>query len=225
MQNHGMKISDQLREKIAQKISTGGLLPGSALDETSLAELYGVSRTPVREALIQLAAEGLIEMRPRHGAVVARIAPTRLLEMFEVLAELEGLCGRLAARRMTDGERVELVAAHADCKKALFECDADAYFKGNDRFHTAIYAGSRNRFLIEQATQLQHRLRHYQRLQLRVRNRMDTSFQEHEAIVRCIMAGDAQAVTEALRKHVAVQGDNFGDLLASLAALPSAAAA
>lgn len=218
-----MKISNQVREKIEDRISTGALLPGSALDEASLVQQYGVSRTPVREALIQLAAEGLIELRPRHGAVVTRVGPTRLLEMFEVLGEMEALCGRLAARRMTDGERVELVGAHADCKKALSERDPDAYFKGNERFHTAIYAGSHNRFLIEQATQLQRRLRHYQRLQLRVRNRMDGSFQEHEAIVRCIMAGDAQAATEALRKHTGVQGDGFGDLLASMAALsPSA---
>ncbi|MBC7681498.1 MAG: GntR family transcriptional regulator [Ferruginibacter sp.] len=220
-----MKISNQVREKIEEMISTGALLPGSTLDEASLVEQYGVSRTPVREALIQLAAEGIIELRPRHGAVVTRIGPTRLLEMFEVLGEMEALCGRLAARRMTDSERLELAGAHADCEKALSERDPDAYFEGNERFHTAIYAGSHNRFLVEQATQLQRRLRHYQRLQLRVRNRMDGSFQEHEAILRCIMAGDAQAATEALRKHTGVQGDGFGDLLASMSNFSSSAEA
>ena len=225
VQNLGMKISDQLREKIEEKIATGALLPGSALDEASLAQLYGVSRTPVREALIQLAAEGLIEMRPRHGAVVTSIGPTRLLEMFEVMGELEALCGRLAARRMTDSERLELVAAHKGCEKALSERDPDAYFYCNERFHTAIYTGSHNRFLSDQVAQLQRRLRPYRRLQLRVRNRMDTSFQEHEAILRWITAGDAEAATEALRKHVVVQGERFGDLLASMATLTSSAEA
>lgn len=225
VQNPRMKISEQLREKIEEKIATGALLPGSAVDESGLAQLYGVSRTPIREALIQLAAEGLIEMRPRHGAVVTSIGPTRLLEMFEVMGELEALCGRLAARRMTDTERLELLAAHASCEKALSERDPDAYFYCNERFHAAIYAGSHNRFLSDQATQLQRRLRPYRRLQLRVRNRMDTSFEEHETIVRCITAGDAEAATEALRKHVVVQGERFGDLLASMATQPPSAQA
>lgn len=225
VQNLGMKISDQLREKIEEKIATGALLPGSALDEASLAQQYGVSRTPVREALIQLAAEGLIEIRPRRGAVVTSMGPTLLLEMFEVMGELEALCGRLAARRMTDNERLALAAAHEACEEARAAHDTDAYFECNERFHAAIYAGSHNRFLGEQAAQLQRRLRPYRRLQLRVRNRMDTSFREHEAIVRCIKAGDAEAATEALRTHVVVQGERFGDLLASMAAMTVSAEA
>lgn len=225
VQNIGMKISCQLREKIEGEIAIGALLPGSTLDETGLAKLYGVSRTPVREALIQLAAQGLIEMRPRRGAVVTSIGPTRLLEMFEVLGELEALCGRLAARRMSDSERVELVATHKACEKALSDRDPDTYFYANERFHSAIYGGSHNHFLSAQTAQLQRRLRPYQRQQLRVRNYMDTSFQEHVAIVRGITAGDAEAATEALRKHVAVQGERFGDLLASMATMaPSARA-
>jgi DNA-binding GntR family transcriptional regulator len=214
-----MKISDQLCEKIEEQIATGELPPGCALDEATLAEQHGVSRTPVREALIQLAAEGLIEIRPRRGAVVTSIGPGRLLEMFEVMAELEAMCARLAARRMSEGERTDLLAAHQACEAARSDQDPDAYFYCNERFHTAIYAGSHNAFLSEQAQQVQRRLRPYLRLQLRVRNRISTSFAEHETIVRAIIAGDAAAAATALRDHVVVQGERFGDLLASLAEL------
>lgn len=218
-----MKISDQLREKIEEQIATGELSPGSALDEATLVEQHGVSRTPVREALIQLAAQGLIEIRPRHGAVVSSIGPTRLIEMFEVMGELEAMCGRLAARRMKDRERTELIAAHEACEKARAEQDSDTYFYCNERFHAAIYAGSHNSFLREQALQLHRRLRPYRRLQLRVRNRMGTSFKEHETIVHSIIAGDADTAALALREHVVVQGERFGDLLASLAELATTA--
>ena len=212
-----MKISEHLCARIEDQIATGKLPPGSALNQASLIEQYGVSRTPVREAMIQLAAQGLIEIRPRRGAVVTSIGPTRLIEMFEVMGELEALCGRLAARRMKDSERAELMAAHEACDRARAEQDPDTYFYCNERFHAAIYAGSHNSFLSEQAMQLHRRLRPYRRLQLRVRNRVDTSFKEHDAIVGAILAGDAGVAATALRGHVVVQGERFGDLLASIA--------
>ena len=214
-----MKISEQLCEKIEEQIATGALPPGSALDEATLVALYGVSRTPVREALIQLAAEGLIEIRPRRGAVVTSIGPTRLIEMFEVMAELEAMCGRLAARRMSESQRHTLLAAHRACEAARLQEDSDRYFYCNEDFHAAIYAGSQNQFLIEQTTQLQRRLRPYRRLQLRVRNRMGISLKEHGMVVEAICAGDADATERALRNHVVVQGERFADLLASLNAL------
>ena len=221
-----MKISDTLREKIEEQIATGALPPGSSLDEAMLVDQYGVSRTPVREALIQLAAEGLIEIRPRRGAVVTSIGPTRLSEMFEVMAELEAMCARLAARRMTDGERKALQAAHEACEAARNQDDSDAYFYCNEQFHSAIYAGSHNGFLIEQASQLQRRLRPSRRLQLRVRNRMGVSFKEHQSVVQAITDGDTEGAASALRSHVVVQGERFADLLASLHALsPQAEAA
>ncbi len=218
-----MKISDVLREKIEEQIATGELPPGSTLDEAALVEAHGVSRTPVREALIQLAAEGLIEMRPRHGAVVTSIGPGRLIEMFEVMAELESMCGRLAARRMSVGEHKMLAKAHEDCEKARAAQDPDAYFYANEQFHAAIYAGSHNQFLSEQAQQLHRRLRPYRRLQLRVRDRMGSSYTEHAAIVQAITSGDSQAASVALHGHIVVQGERFGDLLASLEELTASA--
>jgi DNA-binding GntR family transcriptional regulator len=144
-----MKRSDHLREQIEEQIATGELAPGSSLDEATLADLHGVSRTPVREALIQLAAGGLIEIRPRRGATVTSIGPTRLLEMFEVMSELEAMCGRLAARRMSEAERNSLGQALQACAVARQQQDSDAYFYCNETFHAAIYAGSHNAFLAQ----------------------------------------------------------------------------
>ena len=178
------RLSDRLREAIEEEIATGKLLPGSRLDEIELAARFAVSRTPIREALNLLLGEGLIEMRPRRGAVVARVSPQRLIEMFEVMAELEAMCAQLATRRMSEAEFAAIETAHAACQGAVAARDADAYFYANERFHYAIYSASRNTFLSEQAAALQRKLRPYRRLQLSVRNRIQRSYEEHQAIVR-----------------------------------------
>ena len=98
-QSPDSRLSGRLRETIEERIATGVYRPGMPLDETELATEFKVSRTPIREAFMQLAFSGLIIMKPRRSAVVAEISPQRLCEMFEVMAELEAMCGRLAARR------------------------------------------------------------------------------------------------------------------------------
>ncbi|NMM26752.1 MAG: GntR family transcriptional regulator [Glaciimonas sp.] len=215
-----MKISknipETLRESIEEMIAVGKLKPGQHLDETTLAAQFGVSRTPIREALIQLASMGIIVMRPRRGAVVADIGPQQLIEMFEVMAEFEAMCGRLAARRMSPVEHSALLTAHQACKKACDASDPDEYFYRNETFHEQIYAGSRNIFLAEQARSLHRRLRPYRRLQLRVRDRTKVSYAEHEQIVQAIIAGNSDLTVELLRQHITVQGQRFADLIASL---------
>jgi len=211
--------SEKLREAIEENIATGAFPPGMHLDETELAQKFGVSRTPLREALIQLSSMGIVALRPRRGAVVAEVTPQRLLEMFEVMAELEAMCGRLGARRMSDADHAALVEAHKACEAAKLSADADAYYHQNELFHYAIYAGSHSGFLIEQTTAMHRRLRPYRRLQLRVRNRLSTSFAEHGGIVEALLAGDAELASERLRSHILVQGERFTDLLASLANL------
>jgi DNA-binding GntR family transcriptional regulator len=213
------RLLDRLRESIEEEIATGKLLPGCHLDETELARRFNVSRTPVREALKLLLGEGLVERRPGRGAVVARIAPQRLIEMFEVMAELEAMCANLAARRMSDEEFAAIEKAHAACGGAVAAHDADAYFYANEGFHFALYAASHNGFLFEQAAALQRKLRPYRRLQLRVRNRIQRSFEEHQAIVDALRDGDAERAMLSVRKHVIVQGERFADLVSSLARL------
>ena len=210
------KLSEKLRESIEEEIATGKLLPGAPLDEAELTQRFGVSRTPIREAISLLAGEGLVEIRPRRGAVVASMSPQRLLEMFEVMAELEAMCSRLAARRITESELLELNTAHQDCQTAANGKSVDDYFYANELFHQRIYAASHNQFLIEQATLLQRRLRPYRRLQLRVRNRLQHSFNEHRSILDAIRDGNSDQAARAMHGHVAIQGERFTDLLANL---------
>jgi DNA-binding GntR family transcriptional regulator len=213
-----------MREAIEEMIAIGKLLPGQHLDETELANEFGVSRTPIREALIQLASVGIVVIRPRRGAVVAEIGPQQLIEMFEVMAGFEAMCGRMAARRMSPAEHANLLEAHQACKEARDAQDADAYYYKNEAFHQTIYAGSHNGFLGEQARSLNRRLRPYRRLQLRVRDRIATSYHEHEEVVRAIIDGDGERAAELLRNHIIVQGQRFADLMASLPQLSAKAA-
>lgn len=214
--------SEALREAIEEMIAVGRFAPGQHLDETALSKEFGVSRTPIREALIQLATVGIVLIRPRRGAIVAEIGAQQLVAMFEVMAELEALCGRLAARRMTPVEHVSLLAAHRACKGA--SDDPDMYYYKNEEFHDHIYVGSHNDYLAEQARSLHRRLRPYRRLQLRVRDRVNASYLEHDEVVNAIVAGDCDKAAELLRKHVMIQGERFADLMASLSK-PQAAAA
>jgi len=141
-----------------------------------------------------------------------------------VMAELEAMCGRLAARRMTSEEQRALHAIHTRCERARDAGSINEYFAHNEDFHRTIYAASRNGFLVEQASALQRRLRPYRRLQLRMRNRVKNSFSEHQGIVDALGAGDGELAARRLRDHVIVQGERYGDLVASLALLHQAAA-
>jgi DNA-binding GntR family transcriptional regulator len=218
-----MKIrSEQLRDAIEEMIAVGKFAPGQHLDETELATAFGVSRTPVRETLIQLASMGLVVIRPRRGAVVAELGPQELVERFEVMSELEAVISRLAARRMTAAEQEALCDAHAACSGSVEANDAQEYFVRNEAFHEAIYAGSHNLFLAGQARALYRRLRPYRRLQLRVRDRVRNSYGEHEGLVRAILAGDAELAARLAREHVMIQGQRFSDLVASLPQLNAA---
>jgi DNA-binding GntR family transcriptional regulator len=163
-----------------------------------------------------------VVIRPRRGAVVAELGPQELLERFEVMSELEAVCARLAARRMTPAEQQAMLDAHGACKDAVDANDPDDYYIKNEAFHQAVYAGSHNQFLIEQARSLYRRLRPYRRLQLRVRNRVSNSYAEHEALVQAIVKGDGEQAAELAREHVMIQGQRFSDLMASLPQLTAA---
>jgi DNA-binding GntR family transcriptional regulator len=210
------RTADALRRTIEADIISGALAPGERLDETLLAARFGVSRTPVREALLQLASSGLIEMRPRQGALVAKVSAKQLFEMFEVMSELEAQCARLAARRMTDADRVRLTQAYESCRTAAEAGNADDYYDANQVFHEVIYQGSHNGFLEEQTLNLRNRLAAYRRIQLRRGRRIQSSLREHEAVMDAILAQKDEAAGEAMRGHVMIQGDGFVDLLSSL---------
>jgi DNA-binding GntR family transcriptional regulator len=214
--------SDRVRRQIADQIISGVLRPGEELDEKKLAEAFNVSRTPVREALRQLAAASLVEWRPHQSAIVAKITPSKMVAMFEVMAELEGFCGRLAARRMTPGEQTALVSLHKRFGPYIDAKDREGYHELNKLFHEAIYAGSHNDYLKEQAGALYGRLAPYRVYQLKRPDALRRASEEHEAIVEAIVAGDGDEAHRLLIGHVSLSNELFSDLVAALSSAESA---
>jgi len=210
------KQNISLTEQLEEEIITGVFSPGEHLDEIGLAKRFGVSRTPIREALFQLATVGFVERKPRKGNFVAEIGPKKLVEMFDVMAELEAMCAKLAARRTTQEQLNEILDAHKACCEISSNGDADQYYYLNEIFHSKIRNAAGNTFLIEQTEQLHKRLRAYRRLQLRTRGRIKTSFEEHNDIVEAIKDNEPEKAAEIMRSHVLVQGERFVDLISSL---------
>lgn len=208
--------TQRLRDALEDDIINGRLRPGDRLDPEQLSARFGVSRTPVREAIQQLTASGLVRVAPKRGTFVTEIGLPELIEMFEVMAELEGMCGRLAARRIGAAEAEALRAALRRCQEAAARGDCDDYYYDNEQFHHCIYAAARNGFLAAKARRLQSRLMPYRRLQLRVRRRVQRSVEEHEAIVEALFDGDAARAERRLKEHILVQGERFSDLVASV---------
>ncbi|WP_113910920.1 GntR family transcriptional regulator [Roseovarius dicentrarchi] len=208
--------ADVIADGIEELIFDGTFADGDRLDEHALAGRFGVSRTPIREALQKLALSGLVTQIPNRGVFVHQPGPVELMEMFEVMAELEAAAGRLAALRISDAALDDLRAANIACMAAVTAQDAGVYYLENERFHQIIYAQSGNSFLLAEALRLHRRLRPFRRQQLRLRGRLAQSMAEHEGIVAALERGDAPGAADLLRAHVAVQGEKFHHLMSSL---------
>lgn len=208
--------SDEIAANLESLIFQGAYKDGDRFDELRLAEQFGVSRTPIREALQKLAMSGLVEQIPRRGVFVRQPGPIELLEMFEMMAGLEALCGRLAATRISEKALEKLRAINATCQKAVAAKDPEGYYSQNEQFHWAIYRSTGNQFLEQECLRLYKRLSPFRRVQLQVRGRMKQSMAEHEAIVAALAEGDGNKVASLLNTHVAVQGEKFQSLIASL---------
>lgn len=211
-----MRRAEQIADTLEQLVFAGDFQDGERLDEVKLAQQFHVSRTPIREALQVLVSSGMAEQIPRRGVFIRQPGPLELMEMFETMAELEASCGRLAALRMSDQDLSELAAANDRCQSAIEAADHDQYYAENETFHKIIYRGAANSFLAKQALQLQNRLKPYRRIQLRFRGRLNQSMTEHCQVLAALQEGDAQTAAEVLRSHVAVQGEKFHQLVASL---------
>ncbi|MGE0222507.1 MAG: GntR family transcriptional regulator [Acetobacteraceae bacterium] len=193
-----------LRAQIADDILGGQLQPGTPLDEVSLAQRFGVSRTPVREALRALAASGLVEVQPHRGAIVTRPSAQEVEDMFAVMAELEALCAGRAAVAMTPPERRALGAIHATLRDLIRTGDPQRYHEVNERFHHAIYLGSHNAYLAEVTLATRRRLQPFRRAQFRTAGRLALSYQEHDRVVRAIERGDRAEAAQAMRDHIGI---------------------
>ncbi|MCP1973356.1 DNA-binding GntR family transcriptional regulator [Bradyrhizobium elkanii] len=194
--------AEELRLQLADEIVRGTLAPGAGLDETDLARRFNVSRTPVREALRQLAASGLIDARAHRGAVVARPSLERLTGMFEAMAELEAICAGLAAERMTPAERHALEAIHEELRVLSYTGNPERFHEVNERFHNAIYAGSQNAYIAEITLATRVRVQPFRRAQFRNLGRLAKSHAEHDRVVVAIMRGDKTGAAAAMRAHI-----------------------
>jgi DNA-binding GntR family transcriptional regulator len=194
--------AEELRLQLADDIVRGALPPGAALDESEIARRFSVSRTPVREALRQLVASGLVESRAHRGAVVARPSIERLTGMFEAMAELEAICAGLAAERMPPAERQGLEAVHEELRLLSYAGNPDRFHEVNERFHNAIYAGSQNGYIAEMTLATRVRVQPFRRAQFRNLGRLAKSQAEHDRVVVAIMRGDRIGAAAAMRAHI-----------------------
>ena len=207
-------LSERLADDLAEAILAGELIPGSRLDEHSLAARFGVSRTPVREALRQLSASGLIDSVPRRGATVKHVTSPQLEELFVAMGELEATCARLAALSMTPIERRRLEALH-DHMSVLADRRKEAdYAEANVEFNSSIYAGAHNAVIADMASGMRRRLSPFRRAQFRSAGRLQRSHGEHDVVVKAILKGDADAAHAAMLRHVSLVEDAFEKLSA-----------
>ncbi len=210
------KRSDEIADTLEGLIFDGTFEDGQRLDEVQLADRFSVSRTPIREALQKLSQSGLVEQIPHRGVFVRQPGAVELIEMFEVMAELEAVCARLAASRISDEALEDLNATNARCALAVEAKDTDGYYTENERFHAILYRQSGNSFLELECLRLQRRLQPFRRVQLRLRGRLKQSMAEHEAVVKALEDGDGLLASNTIRDHVAVQGEKFHQLFAIL---------
>lgn len=211
------KLSDQIRTALADEIINGQLKVGARIDEQMIVERFDVSRTPAREALLQLSAEGLVELVPRHGAVVKTVSARDYICMLEVLVALEVLAARLCVRRLSAEQKEQMALALDDCRNAAEANDPDAYAAGNQRFHDVIYASTHNDVLTRELRLLRARMAGARRHRPFSAARMRSSVREHEDIFKAIAGGDENAACVAMHNHISAGGNAFADVIAQLA--------
>ncbi|MDG4719998.1 GntR family transcriptional regulator [Thalassospira sp. GO-4] len=207
------RVADQLIEELKNEIQSGVLSPGDQLEEAALAERFGVSRTPVREAVRSLVESGLLETRSRKGAFVRVLSIKELIDLFEVCAELEGMACRLASERLTDAHLKNLLEGLEACNRAVEKEDTEAYAAANLQFHTAIHKASENDRLIDQLADLSRTINPYRSMPYGIRGRLEQSFEEHVNIKDAVLAGNGAEADFLMRDHMMLQGQRLPLLL------------
>lgn len=191
------------------------MFPGAVLDETVLAERFGVSRTPVREALQQLSARDLVRIEPHVGTHVARLSVAEVRAMLEYLSEMEALCAKLAARRVDADLRASLNAAMVQGRDAIAH-GGEGYVAANAAFHEAIYVGCYSVYLSAQIRKARRLLRRYRAQEFTSIERTRKSQADHECIAAAIVAGDEVAASQAMLAHLPSGTSGFSEFLAKV---------
>ncbi len=195
-------LSQSIATDLEAEILLGEIEAGTRLDEAALARRFAVSRTPIREALQIVVARALAVRVPYRGVIVSDISPDRIDQLFEAMGEIEALCGRFAAQRMTMEERSALLNLHEEMSGMARFGEADQYEAANTRFHQLIYKGSHNEDFGEMAEAMRLKLSPFRRLQLTDAVRVARSNAEHAQIVDAIIERDGTAAEKALRRHL-----------------------
>ncbi|WPB56664.1 GntR family transcriptional regulator [Xylophilus sp. GOD-11R] len=209
--------TESLRLQLEQDILSGLLKPGQKLDEEELAERFGMSRTPVREAIKALSSTGLLEVRQHQGAYVASLTLESIGEMIEVMSVIEVACAEMAARRHNAADRAAIAQARGDCEATLEPLDPAGFYAANVRFHDAIYSAAHNGYLLRQARALRVRLEPFRRQISYHEGSIQKSLREHTAIVEAIFAMDPEAARRAMGGHIAALASDIASLSAMLA--------
>jgi len=199
-----MKVSEHIRLAIESDIRNGTLLPGDPIDEQKIAADYQVSRTPVREALLQLKVQGILDSQPRGGAVVARMDVQQLLAIWELMAEMEGVCARMACERMTQAEREELARIHREAASTAESDDKQAWSQANQAFHELLYQGCRNPYLRQELLRLRARTGAYLQHTFSAVGRVRSSFEQHDELVQAILNNDPERAHRMMMRHVSL---------------------
>ncbi|WP_108661583.1 GntR family transcriptional regulator [Acuticoccus kandeliae] len=209
---------ERVAQLIRERILEDKLQPGMPIRERALAAELGVSRTPLREALKILSAEGLVELAPRRAATVASPSDSEIREMLQVLGALEGFAGALACAMSTPEDVRQLRAIHYEMLAAYMRGDRLAYFHRNQEIHASLVAITKNRVLIEYHRRLNaqvYRMRYLCNLKT---ERWESAIKEHELILDLLEKRDAEAIRPVLEGHVLKAFDQMMRLAAALAA-------
>ena len=195
-------LHEQVAQRLRQMLVEGHIAPGAKLNERELAEVLQVSRTPLREAIKMLAAEGLVELLPNRGAIAISLNETDVRNTFEVMAGLEALSGGLAAQRITDEELAEIRAMHFEMMAAFTRRDLSNYYRINALIHSAINAAAKNPVLAATYNQVNARLQALRFRSNQDDQKWDRAAREHEKMIDALAAHDAAAMRELLVTHL-----------------------
>lgn len=208
--------ANEIRNILQEEIESGNLPPGAPLDERALATRFNVSRTPVREALQQLAARDLVRIAPRQGVTVARLSISQVRAIMESVGELEALSAKLAARRVDDALRKQLDVAIERCQDAAVQGGSAEYSMANTYFHETIYAGSRNPYLAELIRNARRQIQRYRIRDFQTKTQISKSLKEHLQVARAIQDGDELLAAQAMLLHVPSGSSGFSEFLARM---------
>ncbi len=192
----------EVADRIGELIEHGELAPGERISEKQLCERFGVSRTPLREALKVLATEGLIELLPNRGARVVRLTFKKIKDTYDLMAALEGLSGELACQHISDAEIAAIRALHDEMLEHYRNRDLATYFAINQQIHESILAASRNEVLQEMYSNLSQRVKRVRYSKKMTQKFWSQAVQDHENMIAALEQRNSKQLGQILRDHL-----------------------